>query len=290
MDHDRILKGRHHMPDSPTNRQIPRTRLREIYKLLTTCSRTRFQLDFARELSRGNNPKMFSHYLHDDVQRFHQYDNTQDELCQYNNRRALPDIAAIQSIECTNDLSALLEHQQTLEVRTKGADSPINTLHYIEREVRPCRTTGNATYVDGLTAAAQPHLDLLLADKARQPYLGEVKIGGDRNPFYALIQLLMYASELLGPYQKQRLGQSFRGRIDENFRQLDLLIVIHNYNYNSTPRVELLNTTDTLAMTLMGFPILSQYIRSISCINVKFQLGQAGPYADAELLFTHRHD
>ena len=43
----------------------------------------------------------------------------------------------------------------------------------------------------------------------RRPIIAEVKVGNDMNPFYALIQTLMYAAELATFNQATRLQQHY---------------------------------------------------------------------------------
>ena len=277
------------MPKQKTNRQIPRTRLREIYKLLETCSSSHFHLDFAKELARKNNPDKFASYLDEDVKRFHAYDNKKDLFLDYSKRKSLPRTKGIQEITTTNHIAALFEKQKTMQIALSTNSEPAS-IEYVGREIRPCRTTENATYVDGLPAAAQRQLDLLLVGKGKQPSLGEVKVRGDKNPFYALIQLLMYASELLSEYQRARLLNSFPGVFAENYKSLDLYIVLHKYNCRGKVKEEILEQTRLLSKKLIKFSRFNKHIRSIHCIDVKLKGSQAGPYLKAEQMFAHARD
>lgn len=275
------------MPKQETNCQIPRTRLREIYKLLKTCSSIKFHLEFASELASRKNPEKFASYINEDVKRFHAYENIVDDLFDYSDRSPLPPTTEIEEITNTGHVAALLENQETLEFALHEDKTQVCEFRYVDREVRPCRTTNHATYVDGLPAAAQPHADLLLVGNRNLPSLGEVKIGNDTNPFYALVQLLMYASELLGEHQRSRLSNSFPEVFAKGYRSVDLVIILHKYNKRSKPRTKLLEQTSLLSKRLIQLSKFNKHIRGIYCIDVKLNCTQTIPYLRAEQLFAH---
>lgn len=275
------------MEETKANRQIPRTRLREIYKLLTTCNRLQFHLEFVTELARGKNFEDFAWYLDDDITRFHAYKNS-DRLDAYNERASLPRPEGVERLAGTNDIAALLHGQRILQVFAATSKELVGELNYVDREIRPCRTTGNATYVDGLPAGAQQHFDLLLVGDKKVPAIGEVKIRNDKNPFYALVQLLMYAGELLGEHQRERLSRSFPGQFAGDFRSLDLYIILHEYNPRSETRQKIVAQTSRLSEKLIHAGSFNQHIRSIHCVDLKLRRKQSKPFLEAVQVFSHK--
>jgi hypothetical protein len=101
----------------------------------------------------------------------------------------------------------------------KQSKDYLNKLGYsfVERELSPWRTT-NAAFSNKLpaTKSGTGGIDVLLKnEKTKMPAVGEVKIGGDKNAFFALIQAMTYAVELSTPSQLVRLSQY------SNFTELD---------------------------------------------------------------------
>lgn len=83
---------------------------------------------------------------------------------------------------------------------------------YIDREIFPARTTADLK-------AKPRRLDLLLANAAdARPVFGELKIGPDKDAYFALVQGLMHASEFQSLSQRQRLKSHLAG---DNFEWLD---------------------------------------------------------------------
>ena len=133
---------------------------------------------------------------------------------------------------------------------------------YIDRELFLRRTTGRAR-VPART------LDLLLASVDGRPILAELKIGADRLPYFALIQLLMYASEAVVPSQRQRLRDSytdaeFRWPTDGPF--VDLYLIAFK-PANSSYGKHSLGATDRIAAQLLEAPDVSQYVRRIAYLE-----------------------
>jgi hypothetical protein len=82
------------------------------------------------------------------------------------------------------------------------------SFEYMEREVSPLRTT-HAIYSNNLPAKSSGTggLDFIGWNTSRNlPVLGEIKVKEDQNPFYALIQLLTYLSEISTPNQIDRIN------------------------------------------------------------------------------------
>lgn len=104
--------------------------------------------------------------------------------------------------------------KSTIEFAAHICDGPLaveNAEHlafrYVDREISPLRTK--------LTKAAdrspRRSLDLLLANAHDgRPIFAELKIGGDRPTYFALVQLLALASDLLPRPQLERLAEQYR--------------------------------------------------------------------------------
>lgn len=79
---------------------------------------------------------------------------------------------------------------------------------YIEREVSPLRTT-KAKFDNGKPAKSSGTggLDFIGWNTTKKlPVLGEIKVLNDQNPFYAIIQLLTYLSEISTQNQIDRIN------------------------------------------------------------------------------------
>ena len=106
---------------------------------------------------------------------------------------------------------------------------------YIDREVRPARTTSRpeatmANHFDrGARSTTAISADLLLsAHPDRRPTVGEVKLstanGDDADAFYALIQALAAAAQLVGAYQRERLKRWYPGAEFAGSGPVDVLV------------------------------------------------------------------
>ena len=79
-------------------------------------------------------------------------------------------------------------------------------MDYLDRELLVQRTTSPAEWEDGSRNLGGVRLDVLLADAAdRTPVVGELKLPGDMDPFFALVQALACAAHLATPNQYERM-------------------------------------------------------------------------------------
>jgi hypothetical protein len=77
--------------------------------------------------------------------------------------------------------------------------TPALAFRYVDRELSPLRTSGE-------NQPARRSLDLLLANAADSlPIYAELKIGADKPSYFALVQLLALAADLLPASQRDRL-------------------------------------------------------------------------------------
>jgi hypothetical protein len=95
---------------------------------------------------------------------------------------------------------------------------------YVEREVPHLRAANlneqeNKAWID------------YVARTGNRPILGEIKWQGDKNPFYAFIQLLTYLSEMATPNQiKRAIKHDLFGERITAITAFDLHIVLANFN------------------------------------------------------------
>jgi len=90
-------------------------------------------------------------------------------------------------------------------------------MDYVDRELLVQRTTSPAEWEDGTHNRGGVRLDVLLADATdRTPVVGELKLPGDMDPFFALIQALACAAHLATPDQYERMRRHLhRGEFPE---------------------------------------------------------------------------
>lgn len=102
--------------------------------------------------------------------------------------------------------------------------------------------------------------------------MAEVKVGNDKNPFYGLIQTLMYAAELVTFNQTTRLTNhypqlQFPEVINDGIPALDIYLVLCNYNWRSDVRTGIIEVTERLCESLMEEPAITSHIRRIACLE-----------------------
>jgi hypothetical protein len=135
---------------------------------------------------------------------------------------------------------------------------------YVDREVRPARTTsgpdaGMANRFDDearTRSTSAMSADLLLRSLPNgRPTVGEVKLstadGDDADPFYALIQALALASQLVSASQRARLCRYYKGFAEKG--PLDVLVFLFlmgEYKGTRTYRKELVELAGELCRRL----------------------------------------
>ncbi|MBY0527983.1 MAG: hypothetical protein K2R98_31590 [Gemmataceae bacterium] len=266
----------------PAATRIPVTELRYLYGSFDLFSSLECHRAMVDEARRDSNPGVLAGIFQRSVERFHEYSNVDEPFYpERPGRKELPDPAAIDSIGGTLSLTALLKAAGSAEV----TGSPELGFTYIDRELVPARTTGNATFENDERSIRVRRLDWLLANsRDKLPIIAEVKVGNDKNPFYALVQLLMYAAELATASQLARLRQHYPDRFAIPLPKdsgagstgpvMDLYIVLSNYNPRSGVRQEILEGTSQLAQQLVVERGVSAYVRRIACLDATFSEDQ----------------
>ncbi len=257
----------------PSDSKIPLTGLRSLYGMFDLFSSMDCHRAMAEEALRDNNPGILADRFQRSVERFGRYSNIDEPF--YPDRPArkeLPGPEQIDSIAGTLSLTAFFKSAASAQV----IDNSNLDFFFVDRELVPARTTGNAVFENDEPSIRVRRLDWLLVNAQDQlPIIAEVKVGNDKNPFYALMQLLMYAAELATPNQVARLQRHYPDRFavpasDGTTRGpvLDAYIVLSNYNSRSGIRQEILETTNQLCQRLVGEKAISTYIRRIACLDV----------------------
>lgn len=116
--------------------------------------------------------------------------------------------------------------KETVEV----AGSPELNFVYLDREIVTARAPG-ATFRSQngelRSSRSLPKLDLLLANADDgTPIVAELKVGDDRDPFYALIQALAHAAMLSTRNQLDRLHHQYEHAIAKDSEKVDVYVVL----------------------------------------------------------------
>jgi hypothetical protein len=227
---------------------IPITKLRNFYKSLAELRlSTKTQLNIVEDFNRKENYKQLISWYKESKNHFAEYKNIDDPFLPNNldHRRKVPN--NVKPISSTQGVIAVF-HERNREIVVD--DSGYN-FKYIQREVPTYRTTNTKSEVGRKSGSGG--IDFIGYNcKNFLPILGEIKVKSDQNPFYALIQLLTYLSELSTTNQIKRINKyKLLGDIpdltDETSFYLYILLVFEQLGDKKN---ELLNKTRDLAEKL----------------------------------------
>lgn len=115
----------------------------------------------------------------------------------------------VEDISSTNQFTEFIKQDGNSCSKTTGYS-------FVERELNP-RRTRLAIYSNKLpaTSSGAGGIDVLLkSHETGFPTVGEVKVGNDKNAFFALVQAMTYAVELSTPSQRARLKKHFGDHFD----------------------------------------------------------------------------
>jgi hypothetical protein len=250
-------------------RIIPVTDMRCLYMVLQDFTSAEFHLSMAREAERAPVAKKLAERFRESVEQFSDYCNPHEPF--YPARHELDNPGQVREIDGTYTLTGVLVHQHG-GIGEVENDPGLN-FRYVDREIVPTRTTGRARFADGRSAICGKRLDWFLQNSTdRRPIVAEVKVGNDKNPFYALIQTLMYAAELVTFNQTTRLTNhypqlQFPEVTNEGIPALDIYLVLYNYNWRSDVRTGIIEVTERLCESLMEEPAITSHIRRIACLE-----------------------
>ena len=267
-------------------RTIPTTPLVRRYRELGRMSQAQ---RLAQARAALEQPEVLAAEFADSVERFRAYDNAREHF--YPPTRAVRQAGAV--VERTNDV--------VLALRDRGGLDPVDapdrvTDHdagpgvtavpaadlacdYVDRELVVQRTTSPAAWDDGASnRGGGTRLDVLLADRAdRTPIVGELKLPGDRDPYYALVQALACASNLATPNQYARMREHlpaspFPSR--ESPPRLDVFVlVVEEQGREGLPPTgryanDLKLAAEALAPRLLSQPAMARHIRRIATVRL----------------------
>jgi hypothetical protein len=225
----------------------------------------------------------------DSVADFTAYSNATDRF--YPKR---PDHVPADEIKRTNDLVLRLLAQKRISPvdapgRLTAHDAgpsviavPADKLamEYVDRELLLQRTTSPAKWDDGRHNRGGVRLDVLLADaRDRTPVVGELKLPGDMDPFFALFQALACAAHLATPNQYERMRRHLPdGRFPElsGAPRLDVCVLFidpPDYDPATLPKgrymADLKTCAEMLAPKLLAQDALAATVRRITALAVR---------------------
>jgi hypothetical protein len=133
---------------------------------------------------------------------------------------------------------------------------------YVDFEISPYRTTNRAFFDDGHSARAcgGGGLDLLLITEDGVPIIGEIKAKTDTDIFFALVQSLVYASELVTRNQWERLHNIYTNRFNgkRETPKCDIYLIYENSDRDPA----LFSETRKIAEKLLNTSGVSNYVVS----------------------------
>lgn len=238
-------------------RSVPLTGLRRHYQRLEKMS-TQKRLEECDRLAAEVKP-LVDEFL-EALNEMNCYDNREEPFFPENGRVEAPDKRG------TVDITRFLKEAGSVVV----AGLPEYSFEYVEREVNPVRTT-RGEFVDG-TRSAAGGIDYVAVFHAEPPtpILGEIKLGSDKDAYYAFVQLLTYLSELSSKAQLARANRFlFRDRLVYPVR-FDLHILLWDYN-DRGQREPVINSTCRLAAAfkdrLTATVGASRTLRRVLCLK-----------------------
>jgi len=138
------------------------------------------------------------------------------------------------------------------------------SFRYVDRELSPLRTTGDSR-------SARRSLDLLLANADDGlPIYTELKIAADKPSYFALVQLLALATDLLPAAQRDRLQHhagAARLKSPDEGPYADLYIVTLNAPATGAYRSRSFSATKTISEKLIADKRFSAQVRRIAYLE-----------------------
>lgn len=172
----------------------------------------------------------------------------------------------------------LMEHHAGASVTAVPA--PLLACEYVDRELLIQRTTSPAEWEDGSRNIGGLRLDVLLADLVdRTPIVGELKLPGDKDPFFALVQAMACAAHLATFKQYERMRRHLRrGKFLEldTAPRVDIWVLsLHSPGHHAglAPKgrymAQLQTAAETLAPRLLAQNGIRRYIRRIAGLDLR---------------------
>jgi hypothetical protein len=266
-------------------RRIPVTDILRLYRRLRTAPQ-RKRLDQAEKFVAD--PGQLAKCFADSVTKFGPYDNVDHPF--YPKRPKHQPVTS--KLQRTNDLVLRLEDVKELEpVPAEGsmAEPPSGVrpveadklaFGYVDRELLVQRTESPAKWSDGRKNGGGTRLDIVLVDVAgpvRVPIVAELKLPGDMDPFFALVQALTCTAHLATRNQYQRMRKHLkRGEFPDlpSEPRLDVfvLMVVPPGQKKSAPKGKYMpglhRAAAELAPKLLAEPGIARSVRRIAELGV----------------------
>lgn len=142
---------------------------------------------------------------------------------------------------------------------------------YVDRELIPSRVfiDRKARYLPlGAPELRKVRTDLLLADaKDKTPIVGELKVAGDQNALFALIQVLATAAQLSVPTQLARLNEAYPNAFPSIPKRLDAFVITRRPPENGK-RPKLALKAHELADAIREQGEIATWVRKIEFVNL----------------------
>jgi len=271
---------------------IPLTPLYQRYRALRSADQAE-RLRYARDVLA--NPAWLAEEFVTTVLRFGEYDNADQHF--YGKRDAHK---FGRHLEATKDLVVRLQALPSVTPVDAGdrqiggtghpdvidVPAPDLAFEYVDRELLLQRTESPAKWENGAINRGGIRPDILLADlETRTPIVAELKLPGDMDPFFALVQALAGAAHLATSAQYERMRNHLkRGKFPALSAppRLDVFTLFVGRTEGSN-QPDFLRAAQTLPPQLLAHDGLARSIRRIAGISVAL-----GPrdQITAEVLFA----
>ena len=190
------------------------------------------------------------------------------ELCigqakeSFHEREALAPAEVGAEIVSTIDFAGQLVNRDCL-VADPHADL---SFAYVDREIFPGRTKGVARM-------RKRTADLLLVNvEDRLPIVGEVKIRSDRPTYFAFVQALMHAAELVSETQRRRLEREYneaRFAWPGDGPFIDVYLIAYEPPERGEFRGRSTEATERMAEKMMASPKVTRWLRRVAYLEAR---------------------
>ena len=223
---------------------IPTTELRRFYSFLKLFN-SKTILEISKDINASKNKQnKFVKMIKDSYKHFLDYNNKNEEFLLFaKKRKPLPPPQSTNVYKNTEEvISELIDSKGKIHIT------------FIEREIDPRRSTlAKFDYGKSGRSSGTGGIDFLGWEKIlNKPVIGEIKTRGDKNAFYALIQLLNYFTELSTPNQILRCNRYnlFQANLNQN-QKFVLVVLFSDFNHNSKRQKDILNETIILSKYIL---------------------------------------
>ena len=263
-------------------RLIPTTALRHLYRLLRDFPKEEFHLAVATEFTRL--PKKVAKLVAESREHFALYDNRGEAF----HRRGPDGVLTSSRLNSKHMADRLVVELVASKDRPAECKDTKLNFRYVDYDIGTLRTP-RSEFESGKSAerAGTGGVDLLLSNAHdRTPIVGEIKADTDVNPFFGLIQCLMYAVELSTESQRARLNLSYPERFADGTAApgIDLYLFLLKYPQDPLSK-SFLTLTDQLSASLMADNMLGLgFIRRIVAVESSMSESSSNSFSVA---FAH---